>query len=57
MFRIVLSGTMEFETCDGCIRQVSAGGVILAEDTLGKGHVSRHPLGATLAFVPIADAT
>ena len=55
MFGIVLSGMMEFETSDGCIQQVSAGGVVLAEDTSGKGHISRHPEGATLAFVPLAD--
>jgi quercetin dioxygenase-like cupin family protein len=55
MLGIVLSGTMEFETSDGSIRQVSAGGVVLAEDTIGKGHISRHPGGATLAFVLITD--
>ena len=28
---------------DGDIRRVAAGSVVLAEDTTGKGHISRHP--------------
>ncbi len=38
-----LSGEVEFETSDGDIRRVPAGSVVLAEDTTGKGHISRHP--------------
>jgi hypothetical protein len=40
---IWLTGVVEFETSDGEIRRVAAGSVVLAEDTTGKGHVSRHP--------------
>lgn len=40
---IWLTGVVEFETSDGDIRRVAAGSVVLAEDTTGKGHVSRHP--------------
>jgi hypothetical protein len=38
-----LSGEVEFETSDGDIRRLPAGSVVLAEDTTGKGHISRHP--------------
>jgi hypothetical protein len=40
---IWLTGEVEFETSDGDIRRVAAGSVVLAEDTTGKGHISRHP--------------
>jgi hypothetical protein len=36
-------GEVEFETSDGDIRRLAAGSVVLAEDTSGKGHISRHP--------------
>jgi hypothetical protein len=39
-----LDGVVEFETSDGELRRVSAGGFLLVEDTRGKGHISRHPL-------------
>ena len=38
-----LSGEVEFETSDGDTRRLPAGSVVLAEDTTGKGHISRHP--------------
>ena len=38
-----LTGDVEFETSDGDIRRLPAGSVVLAEDTTGKGHISRHP--------------
>jgi hypothetical protein len=40
-----LDGIVEFETSDGEVRHVSAGGFVLVEDTHGKGHISRHPMG------------
>jgi hypothetical protein len=40
---IWLTGEVEFETSDGDVRRVAAGSVVFAEDTTGKGHVSRHP--------------
>jgi hypothetical protein len=40
---IWLDGVVEFETSDGEVRRVSAGGVVLVEDTIGKGHISRCP--------------
>ena len=30
-------------TSDGNIRRLPTGSVVLAEDTAGKGHISRHP--------------
>ena len=38
-----LTGEVEFETSDGDIRRLPAGSVVLAEDTTGKGHITRHP--------------
>jgi hypothetical protein len=38
-----LTGEVEFETSDGDIRRLPAGSVVMAEDTTGKGHISRHP--------------
>src|SRR5689334_792863 len=55
MFGVVLSGTMEFETSDGSKHRVGPGEVVLAEDTHGKGHISRHPDGAMLVFIPFSD--
>src|SRR3954453_19416223 len=43
-----LTGEVEFETSDGNIRRLPAGSVVLAEDTTGKGHISRHPPGGQL---------
>ncbi|HUK11599.1 MAG TPA: hypothetical protein VLX09_27280 [Stellaceae bacterium] len=37
-----LDGSAEYETSDGAVRRVPAGGFVLVEDTHGKGHVSRH---------------
>jgi hypothetical protein len=43
MLVIWLTGKVEFETSDGVVRRLAAGSVVLAEDTTGKGHISRHP--------------
>jgi hypothetical protein len=52
---IWLTGEVEFETSDGDIRRLAAGSVVLAEDTTGKGHISRHPPeGQLLMFVDLA---
>ena len=37
-----LDGAVEYETSDGEVRYVPAGGFVLVEDTHGKGHISRH---------------
>jgi len=36
-----LTGEVEFETSDGDIRRLPPGSVVLAEDTTGKGHITR----------------
>lgn len=51
---IWLTGEVEFETSDGDIRRLAAGSVVMAEDTTGKGHISRHPAeGQLLIFVDL----
>jgi hypothetical protein len=40
-FLIQLPGESEVETSDGDVRRLTAGTIILAEDTHGKGHVTR----------------
>ena len=40
---IWLTGEVEVETSDGDVRRLSAGSIVIAEDTTGKGHISRHP--------------
>jgi len=51
---IWLTGEVEFETSDGDVRRLAAGSVVFAEDTTGKGHVSRHPPdGQLLMFVDL----
>jgi hypothetical protein len=37
-----LTGSAEYETSGGGVRHVSAGEFVLAEDTHGKGHMTRH---------------
>jgi len=37
-----LDGSVEYQTSDGEVRHVPAGGFVLVEDTHGKGHLSRH---------------
>jgi len=47
-----LTGEVEFETSDGDVRRLAAGSVVFAEDTTGKGHISRHPSeGQLLMFI------
>ena len=41
-----LDGAVEYETSDGEVRHVPAGGFVLVEDTHGKGHISRHSAAA-----------
>jgi hypothetical protein len=51
---IWLTGEVEFETSDGDIRRLGAGSAVFAEDTTGKGHISRHPPnGQLLMFIDL----
>ncbi|HLF79769.1 MAG TPA: hypothetical protein VJB57_19985 [Dehalococcoidia bacterium] len=40
-FVVNLTGTVEIEASDGEVRRFGPGSVMLAEDTTGKGHISR----------------
>lgn len=40
-FVTVLTGRLEIETTDGEVRQWSAGGMFMADDTTGQGHKTR----------------
>ena len=56
LLAVWLDGIVEFETSDGEIRHVPAGGFVLVEDTHGKGHISRHPLeGQTAILIMLPD--
>ena len=50
-----LTGEVEFETSDGDIRRLAAGSVLLAEDTTGKVHISRHSPGGQLVVHVAVD--
>jgi hypothetical protein len=47
-----LDGTVEYETSDGEVRHVPAGGFALVEDTHGKVHLSRHSPEAQTVPMP-----
>jgi len=56
-FVITLSGHAEVEASDGEIRQIGPGSIMLADDTTGKGHVTRG-VGADdrlSIFIPLAE--
>ena len=57
-FVITLSGEAEVEASDGEVRRIGPGTVMLAEDTGGKGHITRGVGTAERLslFVPLADA-
>jgi hypothetical protein len=53
---IWLTGEQEFETSDGEIRRIAPGSAVLAEDTWGKGHNTRHPVGEQqVVLIPLPD--
>ncbi|MGE0825258.1 MAG: hypothetical protein AB7G75_26005 [Candidatus Binatia bacterium] len=53
---VVLAGTLEVGTTDGQTRQWQAGEVFLADDTTGKGHVTRTVSGpARVMFAPLPE--
>jgi hypothetical protein len=51
-----LDGIMKFETSDGEVRHVSAGGSMLVEDKLGKGYISRHPKEGQLDSITLPES-
>jgi quercetin dioxygenase-like cupin family protein len=56
-YTITLSGEAEIEVGDGTIRRIGPGGVILAEDLTGQGHITRvvGDQPRLSAVVPLAD--
>jgi len=50
---IMLGGTLEIEVSDGTKRLFKAGDVFLAEDTTGRGHLSR-AVNRRAAIIPLA---
>lgn len=54
---INLKGAVEIETGLGEIRYIGAGEILLAEDTTGRGHISRDVDGQPrqCLFIPLAD--
>jgi len=40
-FVVTLSGQVEIETGDGTVRRFKAGDIMLADDTTGRGHITR----------------
>ena len=56
-FVVNLTGSVEIEVGDGTKRQSGVGSILFAEDTEGKGHVSRSINGESreCAFISLAD--
>jgi uncharacterized cupin superfamily protein len=55
-FVITLSGEVEIVVSDGETRRFGPGSVFLAEDTTGKGHITRGAGSLRVSFaVPLAD--
>lgn len=56
-FVINLTGSVDIEVGDGTVRRIGPGGILLAEDTTGQGHISRAVNGEprTCLFVPLQD--
>ncbi len=57
-YTITLSGEAEIEVGDGTIKRIGPGDVVLAEDLMGQGHITR-VVGHQPRFsavVPLADA-
>ncbi len=54
-FVVTLAGEVEIVASDGEVRRFGPGGVMLADDTTGNGHVSRGVGAERLSlFVPLA---
>lgn len=57
-FVIPLTGAMEIEASDGEVRRIGAGEILLAEDTSGKGHITRAVGGEERlsVYVPLPES-
>ncbi|PWU20355.1 MAG: hypothetical protein C5B48_12620 [Candidatus Rokuibacteriota bacterium] len=56
-YSIALSGTAEIEVGDGTVARIGPGDVVLAEDLIGRGHITRvvGDQPRFYAIVPLAD--
>ena len=56
-FVINLTGSVDIEVGDGTVRRLGPGGILLAEDLTGRGHISRavNDEPRTCIFVPLED--
>lgn len=55
-FVITLSGVVEIECGDGSKRRLGAGGILLADDTDGQGHITRDLEGPRRSlFIPLPE--
>ncbi len=55
-FVITMTGVVEVECWDGSKRRLGPGGILLAEDTTGRGHITREIEGPrTSLFLPLPD--
>jgi hypothetical protein len=51
-FYIMIDGWLELETGDGTVRRFEKGDVFIAEDTTGRGHLSRS-MNRVAAMIPL----
>ena len=55
-FVVTLSGAVEIECGDGSKRRLGAGGILLADDTDGQGHITRDLEGSRRSlFIPLPE--
>jgi hypothetical protein len=56
-FVINLTGSVDIEVGDGSVRRIGPGGILLAEDTTGQGHISRAVGGEprSCLFIPLTE--
>lgn len=56
-FVVNLTGSVDIEVGDGTVRRLSAGEILLAEDTSGRGHKSTNVDGEprSCLFIPLSD--
>ena len=55
-FVLTLTGSVEIECGDGSKRRLGPGGILLADDTTGHGHITREIEGPRRSiFLPLAD--
>ncbi len=55
-FIVTLSGIVEIEVTDGEKRRIGPGGIMLAEDVTGRGHITREIEGPRRSlFLPVTD--